>query len=36
MSVENIVYIGRKPVMDYCMAVLTALKEGGSIVALKA
>ncbi len=36
MSVENIVYIGSKPLMNYCMAVLTSLKDEGSIVALKA
>jgi DNA-binding protein len=36
MSVENIVYIGSKPVMNYCLAVLTSLKEDGSIVTLKA
>ncbi len=36
MSVENVVYIGSKPVMTYCLAVLTSLKGEGSIVALKA
>ena len=36
MSVENVVYIGSKPVMNYCLAVLTALKDEGSIVTLKA
>ena len=36
MPVENVIYIGRKPVMDYCLAVLTSLGQGGSIVALKA
>ena len=36
MSVENIVYIGSKPVMNYCLAVLTSLKDDGSIVTLKA
>ena len=35
MSVENVVYIGSKPIMNYCMAVLTSLKDGSS-VALKA
>ena len=35
MSEENIVYIGRKPVMSYCMAVLTALQNDDR-VALKA
>ena len=36
MSVENGVYIGSKPVMNYCLAVLTSLKDEGSSVALKA
>jgi len=36
MSVENVVYIGSKPVMNYCLAVLTSLKDEGSRVALKA
>ena len=36
MSVENVVYIGSKPVMNYCLAVLTSLKDEGSSVALKA
>ena len=36
MSEENVIYIGRKPVMSYCLAVLTSLKDGGSGVALKA
>jgi DNA-binding protein len=36
MSVENIVYIGSKPVMNYCLAVLTSLKDEGSFVTLKA
>jgi DNA-binding protein len=36
MSVQNVVYIGKKPVMEYCLAVLTSLKDGGSTVALKA
>jgi len=35
MSVENIVYIGSKPLMNYCLAVLTSLKDRSS-VALKA
>jgi DNA-binding protein len=35
MSQENIVYIGRKPVMNYCLAVIGSLQAGGS-VALKA
>jgi len=36
MSGENIVYIGSKPVMNYCLAVLTSLRGDGSRVALKA
>ncbi len=36
MSVENVVYIGSKPIMNYCLAVLTSLKDEGSNVALKA
>ena len=35
MSEENVVYIGRKPVMNYCLAVLTSLRNN-SRVALKA
>jgi DNA-binding protein len=36
MSAENIVYIGSKPVMNYCLAVLTSLKDEGSSCMLKA
>ena len=36
MSVENVVYIGSKPVMNYCLAALTSLKDEGSKVTLKA
>ena len=36
MSEENVVYIGSKPVMSYCLAVLSSLQGGGSRVALKA
>ena len=36
MSVENVVYIGSKLVMNYCLAVLTSLKDEGSSVMLKA
>jgi DNA-binding protein len=36
MEQENIIYIGRKPVMAYCLAVMTALKESNSEVALMA
>jgi DNA-binding protein len=32
----NIVYIGRKPVMAYCLAVMTALKDDKSEVILMA
>ena len=35
MSVENVVYIGNKPVMNYCLAVLTSLNDGGGRVTLK-
>ena len=35
MSVENVVYIGSKTITDYCLAVLTSLKDE-SRVALKA
>lgn len=36
MSQENIIYIGRKPVMAYCLAVMTALKEAETEVTLMA
>ena len=36
MSQENIIYIGRKPVMAYCLAVMTALKDANSEVTLMA
>ena len=36
MSQENIIYIGRKPVMAYCLAVMTALKEAHAEVTLMA
>ena len=36
MSVENVVYIGSKPIMNYCMAVITSLHEKGGSVAVKA
>jgi len=32
----NIIYIGRKPVMAYCLAVMTALKDDKSEVTLMA
>jgi len=36
MSQENVIYIGRKPVMAYCLAVMTALKETSAEVTLMA
>ena len=36
MEQGNIVYIGRKPVMAYCLAVMTALRGGGDEVTLMA
>ena len=36
MSVENIVYIGSKPLMNYCIAVVTSLQEKGGGVGVKA
>lgn len=36
MSDENVVYIGSKPVMNYCLAVLSSLQGDGSMVSLKA
>jgi len=36
MSQENVIYIGRKPVMAYCLAVMTALKEADAEVTLMA
>jgi DNA-binding protein len=36
MEQENIIYIGRKPVMAYCLAVMTALKEEKAEVTLMA
>jgi archaea-specific DNA-binding protein len=36
MSVENVVYIGSKPLMNYCIAVVTSLQEKGGSVAVKA
>ena len=32
MSVENVVYIGSKPVMNYCLAVLTSLQDKESVM----
>ena len=36
MSDRNIVYIGNKPIMNYCLAVLSSLQGDGSLVHLKA
>ena len=36
MKQGNIVYIGRKPVMAYCLAVMTALRNEGGEVTLMA
>lgn len=36
MSNENVIYIGRKPVMNYCLAVLSSLQEKSDTVTLKA
>ncbi len=36
MSEENVIYIGRKPVMNYCLAVMSSLHGEGGRVALKA
>ena len=36
MSVENVVYIGSKPIMNYCIAIITSLQEKGGSVAVKA
>ena len=32
MSEENVVYIGRKPVMNYCLAVLTSLSNNSQVM----
>jgi DNA-binding protein len=36
MSDSNIVYIGNKPIMNYCLAVLSSLQNENSTVELKA
>jgi DNA-binding protein len=36
MSVENVVYIGSKPLMNYCLAIVSLLQEKGGTVAVKA
>jgi DNA-binding protein len=36
MSDENVVYIGSKPVLNYCLAVLSSLQRSSDTVTLKA
>jgi DNA-binding protein len=36
MSDRSIVYIGSKPVMNYCLAVMSSLQSDGDTVTLKA
>ena len=36
MSAENIVYVGSKPLMNYCIAIVSLLQEKGGTVAVKA
>lgn len=36
MNQEQVIYIGKKPVMAYCLAVMTALKENEAEVTLMA
>ncbi len=36
MSVENIIYIGSKPLINYCIAIVSLLQEKGGTVAVKA
>lgn len=36
MEQRNVIYVGRKPVMAYCLAVMTALKDKNSEVTLMA
>jgi DNA-binding protein len=36
MSVENVVYIGSKPLMNYCISVVSLLQEKGGTVVVKA
>jgi DNA-binding protein len=36
MTEENVIYIGSKPVMNYCLAILTSLKAKGNEITLKA
>jgi DNA-binding protein len=36
MSDKNVVYIGSKPIMNYCLAVLSSLQNSNDTVELKA
>ncbi|MBS7651561.1 MAG: DNA-binding protein Alba [Candidatus Bathyarchaeia archaeon] len=36
MEGKNVIYVGQKPVMSYCLAVLTALRGGNNEVSLLA
>lgn len=36
MSDKNVIYIGSKPVMNYCLAVLSSLQNNNNVVELKA
>ena len=36
MSDRNVIYIGNKPVMNYCLAVLSSMQGDGSKAVLKA
>jgi DNA-binding protein len=36
MSTENIIYIGMKPIMNYCIAIVQSLQEKGGVVTVKA
>jgi len=36
MSVENVVYIGSKPLMNYCLAIVSSLQDKGARVEVKA
>jgi len=36
MSEENVVYIGRKPVLNYCLAIMNSLQGESGRVSLKA
>jgi len=32
MSSENVVFVGRKPVINYCMAVLNVLRDSDTVI----